>query len=779
MELSRIMVFDRLDAYVCDLDPARILELRSVEEINGEHALTIVTTHQLEKTNRIVLNDGMGIWHEYVITGIVDTHETDQGVVTEYYCVWSIQYDLSCTFVNDQYGCGIVPGHASVMHPALDGLTIALSTTNRWQIGTITVTSEAAASFYRRSGWEAIKTVIEKWGGELQATITVGQNGVVSRAVDLLAHVGASEATRRFDYGHDVASIMRTVSDDVWPCRIVPLGASQETDEGGYTRRPTIESVNDGVIWLQDDTAVPFTKVPDGDGGWEYPTMIVENDTYEEPADLKAWALANITDYTRPKVTYEASVVQLARAGMNAHGVALGDEVAIVDREFGGDGLRISARVVKQECNLLDPSDTVLTIGNVTDKLSGQFSDLSRQVGEIAAQVANASVYQSTAAYLSRLLERLNNEANATGGYTYYTEGQGIRTYDHAVSDPLVGTEASQVTDLRGGNIRFANSKTAAGDWVFKTLIQAGLIATEFLSASNITVGKMQSADGSTWWDLDANDLHTGVFWVVSNGVLIAKYGSSYGVHITPTGGVRIVGVTWNAAGSPVVGELYIDLKKASLGMYREDGSSCFYVAPTRWSDAGGGTTLGGAYMRLGTFGRGIEIYGGYQDGDNEVLDVIYNSDPDDPQVKPAGYDWILSVNRSRVVNFTRVCTFSTDESDNDLWATDGTGGELIHGAAKKWGRLAQISLDWDTKSSIAVPASGNVTDVNVGTLPTGWRPATTVYAKGTGDSPTCNASYTIATNGVITLTAVEGTGTARTIDAGTTLKIGATYLLP
>ena len=559
MELARIMVFNRLDAYVCDIDPRQILELRSTEEVNGEHALTIVTTQQLDKTNRIVLNDGMGIWHEYVVLGVVDTHETDQGLVTEYYCIWSLQYDLSATFVNDMYGCGIVPGHASVMHPVQDGLAIALSSTARWQIGTVTVTTEAAASFYRMSGWEGLQRIIEKWGGELQATITVGATGVVSRSVDLLSHVGASEATRRFDYGHDVASIKRTVSEDVWACRIIPLGASQETDEGGYTRRPDISSVNDGVMWLQDDEVVPYTRIPDGNGGWEYPTIIVENDTYEEPSELKAWALANISDYTRPKVTYEASVVQLARAGMNPHGVALGDEVVVVDREFGVDGLRISARVVKQECNLLDPSDTVLTIGNATDSLSSQFSALSRQVSEIAAQVSNASSYQSTADWLSRLLERLNAEANATGGFAYITEGQGIRTYDVAVSDPLVGSEASQVTDLRGGNIRFANSRTAGGDWDFTTLIQAGLVASKFLSATNITVGKMQSADGETWWDLDASELHTGVFWVLSNGVLVAKKNNGIGVFVSSSGTVTINALTWSN-GIPTVGTSYMTI---------------------------------------------------------------------------------------------------------------------------------------------------------------------------------------------------------------------------
>lgn len=536
--MDRIMVFNRLDAYLCDLDPKKVHGLRSVEEVNGEHALTITTTHRLEKTNRIVLKDGMGYWHEYVVTGIVDTHETDQGVVTEYYCVWSIQYDLSCTFVNDQYGCGIVPGHASVMHPARDGLTIALSTTNRWQIGTITVTSEAAASFYRRSGWEALQTVPEKWGGELQATITVGQDRVVSRAVDLLAHVGASNATRRFDYGHDVASIKRTVSDEIWPCRIIPLGASQETDEGGYTRRPTIESVNDGVIWLEDSEAVPYTCIPDGNGGWEYPTVIVENDTYEEPADLKAWALANISDYTRPKVTYEASVVQLARAGMNAHGVALGDEVVIVDREFGGDGLRISARVVRQECNLLDPTDTVLTIGNISDKLSGQLADLSRQVSEVAEQVASASSYQSSTEYVSRLLERINNEANATGGFTYITEGQGVRTYDVAVTDPLVGTEASSVVEVKGGTIRIANTKTAQGQWEWKTIFTSGYVNAEVIRAIGLLTGSHVEVDTNGVHIYDQNGTEVALYAPTVR--IGATAGGNY-VTVDPTNGLDVL----------------------------------------------------------------------------------------------------------------------------------------------------------------------------------------------------------------------------------------------
>ena len=524
--VPRVMVYDRTDAFVGELDPSHIYELPSVEEINGEHSVTITTDIALEKTYRVLLCDDMGKWHEYVVTGIDATRDMGGTVVNEYYCVWSLQYDTSLTFVNNEYGCGIVPGHASVMHPATDGMAIALSTTNRWTVGEVSVTSVAAASFYRRSGWESLQTVVEKWGGELQATITVGPSGVVSRQADLLAHVGASVATRRFDYGHDVASIKRTVSDEPWPCRIVPLGKSQETEAGGYTRRPTIESVNGGVMWIEDSEVVDLVKVRGPNWTWEYPTTVVENDTYEDPAELKAWALEHISDYTRPRVTYEASVVQLTRAGMSAHGVALGDEVVVVDRTFGADGLRISARVIRIEHNLLDPTDTTLTIGNAKETLSGQLSQLSKQIGEVAAEVSGTSSYQASSDYVSNLLRRLNTEANATGGFTYITEGQGIRCYDVEVSDPLVGDEASAVVEVKGGTIRIANSRTSAGDWDWLTVFTSGHVAAEAVTALSVTAGFIQGING-TYIDLDSGTVMLGDlngFHLVANATELGFY---------------------------------------------------------------------------------------------------------------------------------------------------------------------------------------------------------------------------------------------------------------
>lgn len=506
--MPRLLVYDRLDSFKVELDPSQVVSLVSTEQVNGEHSLTIETTQQLARSDRILIQDAMSIWHEYVVLGDEGTHNTGGAVVHAYYCIWSLQYDLMGTYIDTQVG--IVPGHASVPSAARLGMAAALSGTSRWAIGTISVTTQASASFYRRSGWDGLKTVLENWGGELQANITVGKSGVTARTVDLLAHVGSNTAIRRFDYAADIAGIKRTLSEAPMYCRIVPLTKSEQTENGGYTRRKTIADVNLNRVWLQDDAMVDYVKVSDGSGGWEYPTLIVTNDTYEEPSDLKTWAEQHITEYTQPEATYEADVVQFAQAGMNVHGVALGDAVTIVDKTFDGDGLRLSARVIKQVVNLLDPSDIKLTIGTAKATLASQFQGISNQVQALAENTVSTGEYQASAAYLSNLIAELNTQINATGGYTYITQGQGLRTYDVPVADPTSGLEANSVVEIKGGSIRIANSKTSQGEWDWKTVFTSGHIAANLVTAANIVTGFIGSASSGTYIDLDNNLVNLG-----------------------------------------------------------------------------------------------------------------------------------------------------------------------------------------------------------------------------------------------------------------------------
>ena len=499
MELTRLIVTKPDGSIVGDVDPTRVLDATFVHEVNGEHSLTITTLDELTKNDRILWRDGMGVWHENVVDGIEGTH-SDGDTLHTYWCPWSLMHDLAATIVTAMPGTGGTPASART------ALEAALGGTNRWTVGTVTMTSLGSASMWRVSGWEAMQTLVEVWGGELSTSITVGLSGVTARKVSLLEKVGNQTPTRRFDYGGDLTGITRTVSDQPWTCRVYPLGKAEETEGGGYGRKITIESVNAGVPYLYNTAVIPLVRVPDGQGDWEYPVQIVENDAIDSPADLKAWALDHLDEWTLPKVSYEMDVLQLAQVGVDATGVAEGDAVTVIDREFSPEGIAIQGRALRIEGSLLDPAQTTVTISNLVDTLGDSLGGIARSVTRLADMQTATALYQSTAAYLSELLGRLNDEANATGGYTYITEGEGLRTYDAAVTDPLVGAEASKVVEIKGGTIRIADSRTSGGDWDWKTVFTSGHVAAELVTAAQLTAGHIGSAQSGNYWDLDTGD---------------------------------------------------------------------------------------------------------------------------------------------------------------------------------------------------------------------------------------------------------------------------------
>ena len=481
-KIPRVRIYTSDEAYKGELNPEKLTGLVVISEINGEMAMQVTTLQALNKNDRLLYRDGRGRWHEYVVQGISSPHDTPAGPLHTYYCPWSLQCDLEGTTVTGMPGTGGTPATAA---QALDA---ALAGTQRWQVDDVTIGTTGSASFWRLSGWEAMQKLVEVWGGEVIDYIEVLNNGTISRYVSLTDHVGLVSPSRRFDYGSDMSAITKTVSDQLWTSRVIPLGAGEETDSGGYGRKITIESVNNGVAYLENTSVRSSTRVKYGND-YEYPVQTVENSECKTPADLKAWALAHLEEWTTPKVSYEADVVQLARAGLDPQGVSIGDAVIVVDKTFQDGGLRISTRVMRIEEDLLDPSATVLTISNLQDSLATTLDSLSKATSDVYGMVTGMSENQSSVQWVSELLARINAEANATGGYTYITEGEGIRCYDHAVTDPLVGAEASAVCEVKGGTIRIANTKDSGGNWQWKTVFVSGRILAELIDAIGSSSG--------------------------------------------------------------------------------------------------------------------------------------------------------------------------------------------------------------------------------------------------------------------------------------------------
>lgn len=500
MDCNRVLIYSPQDVFLRELKPDLIFERERTETVNGEHSMSITTAEVLQKAQRVLTVDTSGKWREYVVTGEDAEHSSGIHAVGTYFCISSAQSDLTGTT------CTAMPGTSGTPATAGAALAASLSNTARWQAGTVTVSTTGSASMWRMSAWEALGVLTDVWGGELEPRIEVDGAGVISRYIDYFASQGSTDTVRRFDYTCDLVSISRVVEEQPTYCRIIPLGRGEETASGGYGRKITIETVNDGKDYLQNDNAAQLLRLPVAGGGYEYPTCYAENTDMETPAALKAWGLSVLADYTEPKVTYKASVLQLEAAGMSVQGLALGDAVDIVDRQFTDDGLRIHGRVLKLVTDELNTKNVDVTLGNLTKGLPGIFDALTATVNRTrnTVEAINGGT-MTTADYLNKLIERINKAANNTGGYTYITEGEGLRTYDVAVSDPAVGAEANSVVEIKGGTIRIANSKDGQGQWQWRTVFTSGHIAADMVTTAHLTAGYIGNASGDFYIDLDNN----------------------------------------------------------------------------------------------------------------------------------------------------------------------------------------------------------------------------------------------------------------------------------
>lgn len=398
--MTRIIVYGRDDYPKSELREPYLVSATRRDELNGEHSLELVTVKsRLDMGARVLCIEDDGTAREYVVYGVDSRHVGGSDVISTHYCTWSLHNDLVGTMVSAMPG---VQTPAS----ATTALTSALGGSYKWTVGTVDVSTLAGASMYMMSGWQALGVVVDNWGGEVDAVIAVDATKAqrnITRTVDLRAHIGSETAVRRFDFGSDVESVKRTYEDGPLLCRIVPLGKGELTENGGYGRKITIESVNNNRKYLTYDPMVDAAQMYGMSSGGiaytEYPTIIVENPECETPADLKAWAQANIASFCTPKVSYEVDVAIAAREGVDAADLSLGDVVQVVDRKFGGDGLRIEARIVAIEVDELTGESLKVTIGDPVADLASSIGNLDGRMSAVetaSGSIADNVVEQAT-----------------------------------------------------------------------------------------------------------------------------------------------------------------------------------------------------------------------------------------------------------------------------------------------------------------------------------------------------------------------------------------------
>ena len=290
-------------------------------EVNGEQSLTFTLPERhrarsLVRSERLVEVAG----ELYRIRGITSYRERGVAMVEVY--AEARFYDLgSAGQVDAREFAAVQPG--TVMAVVLDG--------TGWTVGSVNVTTTRTWSLEEGSPLACLRQVAKVHGGDL-----VFDNA--NRTVSLLTFAGRRDGLT-FLYGRGVTDAKRVEDTTTLVTRLYARNA-----EG-----LTIAGVNGGLPYVEDFT---WTS--------EVRTAVYDFASGTNPYTMLAMATATLARRSRPKVSYEATVVDLSAWSAQAlDRFACGDEVKVVDTELGID---TTDRIVRLEYDLLRPWASKITL---------------------------------------------------------------------------------------------------------------------------------------------------------------------------------------------------------------------------------------------------------------------------------------------------------------------------------------------------------------------------------------------------------------------------------
>ena len=487
----RYMIFDRWGNPLGDL-PYVIKALRT-RATDGTDTLDITTIGEINKDERIVFQDSMGRWAEYLCQS-TQTARAAGMPVTVAYCAGSIA-ELSRTYIEDKRNRNA--NAKACLAKALEG--------TRWSVGTVetgTITGMADLAFYHCTVLEAVQKTADTYGLEVQTEYQPDPTGnqIGRRIIHLVEHRGSTNTTKRFEYGKDLTQIKRDIDSGDVITRLYGWGKGieQTNDQGeatgGYSRKISFADVNNGKPYVQDDQALADWGIVGADGTRHHSEASVDFPDCEDPKELLALTKNALKTRTTPVVSYTADVTALGQAGYSAEGTDVGDSVQIIDTSFATP-LRLEGRILQIEEDLAGSlADTKITLGNIRQSYTQR---LAAQQQALDKLVSNSGAWNSAAGpYMKDLIDRINQIMNATGGYTYLKPGQGIYVYDKPEDQ-----NPTQCIHIGGGYWRIADHKKANGDWDFRSLANG-----KGIFADTIFTGRLSDAAGLNFWDMDTGE---------------------------------------------------------------------------------------------------------------------------------------------------------------------------------------------------------------------------------------------------------------------------------
>lgn len=464
-----VLLLDREENLIDYID---IFNPEDEESINADSILTFSTFYKnIEKGYRILYQDRLNEWHEYIIQSAKTKHDSNNDIFIEVYAENSF-YETLGDYIEDKR-----PRNST----ATNALSEALAT-SRWEVGVVENLGLNTTSFYRCSVKDAVQNKIVKvWGGEFSTSIKVEGNKIVSRKVNIFKKRGDDHG-KRFVYGKDIHEIEKVVNEEDIITALYGFGKGEEIEEtGGHGRRIDFADINNGKKYVENNAArLKYGR--NSDKGKVHVFGKIEFDDITDKEELLTKTKEELEKASTPKITYNATVEDLAKYGFEYEGVKLGDTATIIDEELG---LRLKARVIKLVKNLDDSNADKVTLGNFVETTNDLFIEAYKKINDFRNKEA---IWDSAskkiqdgidAEFLNNVIDKINTEINNSGGYVYISkDGKGIITYDKPLDQ-----NPTKAIQLMGGSIRIANKKKSDGTWDWRSFGTGdGFVADEIIT---------------------------------------------------------------------------------------------------------------------------------------------------------------------------------------------------------------------------------------------------------------------------------------------------------
>ncbi len=503
MALVRRISFTRFNRWGDNLGRLTVSAATHTDALDGTDELNITCAEDLVKGDRVVWIDLQGVCHEHIVDTIDRVHDDDGAPETQATCINSVNETWD-DWLDDKRPSGSV----SV------ALTSILADT-RWEVGTCDQGGTASRTFYHISVREGIAELLETWGGELETTIVHNGAGIVARRVNIRALRGNQSSAKRFTWTKDLVSVKRSMASDNPKTRVYGYGKGVKTEGGGYGRRLTFGDINGGKDYVEDAEATEIWGHPDGEGGILPAVASYVNEQCEDAAQLLRETKDYLKQVKEPKVTYTASVIDLYAFGRSWEGVGVGDDVAIIDKGFSAEGVRLHGRVSQIERDLLT-GDATVTFGTLTDTMADMWQSVSNALKGNSQQNALYDAAAGTSvSWLQQLQAALNAQFNAVGTYRVETFELGT-IYSNVPIDalnglPLRSTSGMWAVNLNGMGLRLASGLTSDGQWDWKTFLTGGMVTADLINAGTmradrVRAGLLTDEKGKNFWDLTTGE---------------------------------------------------------------------------------------------------------------------------------------------------------------------------------------------------------------------------------------------------------------------------------